>query len=170
MLFLKWTMMLILFGLATYLGMTISNQYKTRVDNLKEMKGVLNILQTKIKYTYMPLPDIFEEIAQSSSSVISKIFNNAKEKMKKVSAGQAWEEAIEEVKEASFNKEDINTIKTLGKLLGKTDIEGQISEIELVQAFLETQIQKAEEECQKNQKLYKTLGIVGGLGIVIILA
>ena len=52
---------------------------------------------------------------------------------------------------------------------GKTDIEGQISEIELTNTFLDIQIEKAENEKQKNQKMYKTLGTVVGLALVIIL-
>lgn len=170
MLVLKWLMLILLFGGIAYLGRNLSNQYQTRVNNLKEMRGSLNMLQTKIKYTYMPLPDIFEEIANSCSLAVASIFSKAKEKMQRVTAGQAWEEAVEEAKDTEFKQEDKNTIKSLAKLLGKTDIDGQISEIKLVQVFLETQIQKAEEECQKNQKLYKTLGVVGGLGMVIILA
>ena len=48
-------------------------------------------------------------------------------------------------------------------------MEGQISEIELVDNFLNTQIEKAEEESKKSTKMYKTLGVVVGLAIVIIL-
>ena len=60
-------------------------------------------------------------------------------------------------------------MKKLGKLLGQTDVEGQVSEIEITQSFLDMQIEKAEEEKRKNQKMYKTLGIVIGLVFVIIL-
>ena len=57
----------------------------------------------------------------------------------------------------------------LGKMLGKTDKSGQISEIELVSNFLDKQINDAEEMKTKNEKLYKTLGVLGGLTIAIIL-
>ena len=60
-------------------------------------------------------------------------------------------------------------IKMLGKLLGKTDIKGQVNEITLTQNLVEKQIQKAEFEKNKNVKLYKTMGIVLGMGICIIL-
>lgn len=46
---------------------------------------------------------------------------------------------------------------------------GQISEIELVNRFLDKQILEAEEVRSKNEKLYKTLGVISGLAIVIIL-
>ena len=60
-------------------------------------------------------------------------------------------------------------LKKLGKLLGQTDVEGQVSEIEVTENFLNMQIDKAEEDKKKNQKMYKTLGITIGLIFVIIL-
>lgn len=52
---------------------------------------------------------------------------------------------------------------------GKTDIDGQMSEINLFKELLKTQIQKAEEEKRKNTKMYKSLGTIAGLTIIIIL-
>ena len=69
----------------------------------------------------------------------------------------------------NFSKEDKHIIKTLGKMLGKTDIDGQVSEIEQANEFLHIQIEKAEKERQKNEKLYKSLGMVIGIAIIIIL-
>lgn len=48
-------------------------------------------------------------------------------------------------------------------------MQGQISEIEMTIDFVDTQIQDAEQECKKNEKMYKTLGTIVGLAIVIIL-
>ena len=88
--------------------------------------------------------------------------------MKEKSAKDAWEEVVDKTG-TSLTKEDKSIIKNLGRMLGKTDLEGQVSEIKLVQDFLNTQIEIAEKEKQKNEKLYKTLGGVVGLAIVIIL-
>ena len=79
----------------------------------------------------------------------------------------AWINSVENNKQ--FNDEDKDIIKTFGKLLGKTDIKGQVSEIKLMQNLIEKQIANAELEKNKNVKLYKTMGIISGLGICIIL-
>ena len=70
----------------------------------------------------------------------------------------------------NLNEEDKKAIKTLSKLLGQTDVEGQISQIEITESFLENQIQEAIIERQKNEKLYTRLGTIMGMTVVIILA
>ena len=81
---------------------------------------------------------------------------------------EVWENCIQQA-DISINQEDKDILKKLGKLLGQTDVEGQVSEIEVTENFLNIQIDKAEEEKKKNQKMYKTLGITIGLIFVIIL-
>jgi len=98
-----------------------------------------------------------------------EIFYIAKEKMKEVSAGEAWKFAIEN-SNTGMSKEDLEVLKNLESLLGKTDADGQEVEIELMKKFIDTQIEKAEEEEKKNEKLCKSLGLIFGLAAVIILA
>lgn len=161
------TLILILFS-TTYIGILISKKYLNRVKDLKEMKNALNMFSTKIKFTYEPIPQTFKEISQKTKPNISNIFKNVCEKMDKQNAGKAWEEALEE-SNTNMTKEDIEVLKNLSNLLGKVDIEGQVNEVELVENFLDTQIELAEEEKQKYVKMYKTLGITIGLAVVIIL-
>ena len=54
-------------------------------------------------------------------------------------------------------------------MLGNTDLEGQVSQIDLTINLLKEQIKQATEEKNKNSKLYKTLGIATGLTMAIIL-
>ncbi len=88
--------------------------------------------------------------------------------MKELSAEDAWKYAIDN-SNTSLKKDDLMALSNLGKLLGKTNVEGQISEIELLEKSIDEQIILAEEEKRKNEKLYRSLGIIIGLTIVIIL-
>ena len=54
-------------------------------------------------------------------------------------------------------------------MLGKTDKNGQISEIDLCTELIDKQIKDAEKILLKNEKLYKTLGVTSGISICIIL-
>ena len=68
-----------------------------------------------------------------------------------------------------LKEEDKNVLKMLSKLLGQTDTDGQISQIEITENFLEGQIKAAMEAKQKNERLYTRLGTIVGLAIVIVL-
>lgn len=168
MFFIKMFILILIFLSSLKAGKIISKKYFNRVSELKEMKNALNMFLTKIRFTYESVPESFREIGNSIDGNVGKIFRTSSELMKEKNAGDAWEETIEKI-ETNMKEEDKSIIKNLGRMLGKTDLEGQVSEIKLVQEFLNTQIDVAEKERQKNEKLYKTLGGVVGLAIVIIL-
>ena len=165
----KYFILFLILVSSTLIGKFLSKKYVYRLDELEDIKNALNILKTKIKFTYEPIPEIFEEISENVNKNVGNIFTLAKEKMKDETASEAWELAVEKI-ECNLKKEDKKIIKTLSKLLGQTDVEGQISQIEITEEFLEGQIKEAEEERRKNEKLYTRLGTVLGLAIVIILA
>lgn len=165
----KYIFIFFIFLISILLGNSISKKYKDRVLELRDFKSALNLLKAKIKYTYEPIPEIFLEISNKFESTVGDIFKSSKEKMQTCTAGKAWEIAVEEYGLLNISKEDKKVLKGLGKLLGKTDKDGQIGEIELTEQFLDKQIEKAEAERIKNEKLYKTLGGIVGCALAIIL-
>ena len=164
----KYVLLAVIFGLSTAIGLTISKIYENRVVELKEFKNILNIIKTKIKFTYQPLAEIFKEIANKNETNVEKIFGQMANQITYFQTREVWENCIQNA-DISINQEDKDILKKLGKLLGQTDVEGQISEIEVTENFLNMQIEKAEEAKKKEQKMYKTLGITIGLIFVIIL-
>lgn len=166
--FIKYFVLFLIFIFASLIGKMLAKKYLYRLEELKEMKNALNEFKTKIKFTYEPIPEIFEEIASNTSKNISNIFKNAKEKMKNENAENAWQDAITE-SECNLTSGDKKTLNMLSKMLGKSDVEGQISQIDITQGFLDKQIKEAENEKNKNEKLYRKLGTIVGLGLVIIL-
>lgn len=164
----KYFILFLILVFSTLIGKFLSKKYVYRLEELDDIKNALNILKTKIKFTYEPIPEIFEEISNNVNKNVGRIFSLAKEEMRDKIASEAWENAVEKV-ECNLKREDKKVIKTLSKLLGQTDVEGQISQIEITEEFLEEQIKEAKEEKIKNEKLYTRLGTVVGVTIVIIL-
>ncbi len=153
---------------SSLIGMVMANKYKSREKELKELKNGLNMFKTKIRYTYEPIPEVFMEIGNQLLGNVGKVFQTASKNTENLTAGDAWVSAIETIN-TYWNEEDKGIIKGFHKMLGKTDLEGQVTQINLTCEFLDKQIEKAEEERKKNEKLYKTLGTVIGMAIVIIL-
>lgn len=165
MIFIKYASLFGIIVISSYLGIYKSKEYENRVKELRKFKSALIMFKSKLEFTYEPIKSIFEDI----SKVIYKNENNIFEKVvkNKNDIYTSWKEAVQN--ENAFTKEDIEIIETIGKLLGKTDIDGQVSEINLGINLVERQIEIAENEKNKNVKLYKTMGIVCGIGICIIL-
>ena len=152
----KFIILSLIFGGTSYIGILISKKYDNRLKELQEIKSAIHMLEIKIKFTYDTIPKIFREIETKYMKNIGKIFGVASEKMESSSVEKAWNDAIDETTN-NLTKKDKEILKDLGKLLGKTDVEGQISQIKLVLDFLEIQIGEANSEKLKNQKLYRTL-------------
>ena len=166
--FIKYILFTFIFFESLKIGKLLSKKYVDRVHELKDMKNALNIFKSKIKFTYEPIGEVFSEIAKTLKNNIGAIFKEAKNRMEVQSAGLAWEKAIEQSKN-NLTQEDKQVLKILSKLLGQTDVEGQISQIEITEQFLQKQISLAEAEREKNEKLYKKLVPTIGLAIIVIL-
>lgn len=168
MIVIKYFILFLILVASTLIGRSLSKKYVYRLKELEEIKNSFNILKTKIKFTYEPIPELFQELENTKCRNVGNIFKLAKEKMENENISTAWENAIEE-SVTNLKKEDKEILKGLGKLLGRTDVEGQMGQIETTESLLENQIKEALEEKLKNEKLYSRLGTTIGLAIVILL-
>lgn len=164
----RWIVYSMIFGVSTSIGVLLAKKYENRVDELKDFKSAFIILKTKMKYTYLPLKEIFKDIVNCTNGKTKEVFEKSCQYIDNEDSTNSWNKAIQNTV-LNITKEDKNAIMQFGKMLGKTDTDGQISQIDLTISFLDMQIEKAETDKQKNAKLYKTLGAVTGIGIIIIL-
>jgi len=152
--------------ICSYLGIIKSKTFEDRVLELTKFQNALVMFKTKIEFTHEPIKSIFAEISKVIYKDEENIFLYTTKNQNNIC--NSWNDGADKIKK-DFTKEDIGIIKMMGKLLGKTDIDGQVNEIELTKSLIEKQIEKAEFEKAKNSKLYKTIGVVCGIGICIIL-
>lgn len=167
LLFIKLVMLVLILIICTQIGILKAKTYDNRVIALKKFKNALEMLKSKIEFTYEPIKDIFEEISKIIYSEQDNVFASTINIIDEKGVNDSWNLAVEN--ENNFNDEDKSTIKMFGKLLGKTDKAGQINEINLTSKLVDRLIEKAESEKAKNYKLFKTLGVVIGIGTCIIL-
>ena len=156
-----------------FLGFILSADCRKRPQQLRELQSFLQMFENQISYLSDVIADAFERIGRISGSETWIFFSGTVEALKErkaKSASEAWEYAVRSnIKKTSLNREDEEILVSFGKILGSTDLEGQIKNIRLTLGQLRLQESKAEESRAKNENMYRSLGILGGIAVVIVL-
>ncbi|WP_352420021.1 stage III sporulation protein SpoIIIAB [Proteiniborus sp.] len=155
------------------LGFYYSRLYSERVNNLINLQNCIQILETEIIYAATPLPKAFKEVYRKGNKKVSFIFNEIREYLindKNSSVYDGFLHIASELKESlCFKEEDIEIILSFGRSLGLSNRIDQEKHFKVILLQLKNQQREAEEEKAKNGKMYKSLGVLIGFGIVLAL-
>jgi len=158
---------------ATVIGFKLAEKYAKRPGELRSLQTALQMLESEVAFSLNPLPDAFENIAGSFHGGIRKIFLNAAGFLKErtgITAQQAWTNAVQISKsDMHLWEEDYKILMEFGHSLGISDREHQIKNIQLTCSKLAMEEKKAEMLRDKNEKMYKSLGMLTGVLIFLIL-
>jgi stage III sporulation protein AB len=91
-------------------------------------------------------------------------------KSRGLSARECWRKALKNNYDTlEFSRNGMELVDRLGLVWGKGDKSGQLKQIALIQELLRQALQEAQSEYHKNDKIWKYLGLLGGLTMVIFL-
>ena len=165
--------LLIIVLLSSLIGYLYGEGFRNRLSQLRELKRALIDFENDIVYTYTPLPESIESIALKAKSTIKVLFNEISFKLKNnevENVYMAFKESINEhKKEMNLRNKDFEILLDLSKSLGETNVEGQIKIFNLAKEKLDIELEIAEDECNKNTKVYRYLGVAVGAMIAIFL-
>ena len=156
----------------TVLGIMFAKIKIDRVKQLRALISALNMMEIEIKFALNVLPDAFFKISKTIDEKIGQLFAvTAKQIIEsRKNACEAWHAALEQsFSNLCLDKEDKEILLALGSSLGEVDTENQIKNIRLIIEQLKRQELKAEEDKARSEKLFKSLGVLSGLTIVIVL-
>ena len=158
---------------ATGIGASYSADLKKHCRELRILKQMLYMLRGEIKYTKTPLPEAFEHIAGRLPEPFASFLERTAEEMTHLDGQtfvELWQRQIRSrLGGTHLKKEEKEQLESLGEILGYLDLEMQLASIELYLEQLEIEIQKAQESLATKQKLYQSLGVAGGIFLVILL-
>ncbi|MCX7843271.1 MAG: stage III sporulation protein SpoIIIAB [Clostridia bacterium] len=163
---------LLVLAASSLIGWILAGDFSRRPNELRALQGMLEMFETEITFMSNVIADAFDKISKSSQSSVALFFKLTAEKLQAggMNACQAWEAAVKEgIRATALNKEDESILLSFGKMLGNSDVEGQVKNIRLTLHQLKLQEQKAEESRKKNESMCKSLGVLGGLAVVVVL-
>ena len=157
----------------TTLGWYVDRLQILRIEDLEGLKKVLYMLMAEVNYSLTPLPTAIKEITDKNQTRINCIFNDLLrliETKTGESIGVLWEKAIKnQATSVYLGEEDIKNLLSFGQALGYLDKEMQKKNIEITLGYIEGQINRLEKEQEKNGRLYRSLGALGGCLLCILL-
>ncbi|RJX28021.1 MAG: hypothetical protein C4554_03250 [Dethiobacter sp.] len=158
---------------AYFFGHNISSMYRNRVCQLEELLLGLEMFLTEITYGLTPLPQAFINIGKKLKDPVGRLFSDTAwimQKSRGLSARECWKKALKNNSGAlEFFGGGLELLDRLGFIWGKGDKSGQLRQIALMQELLRQAHREAQQDYQKNEKMWKYLGLLGGLTLVIFL-
>lgn len=161
------------FAASSLFGYSLSREYLTRIKNLEQIKKVMILLKGEIQHNNSGISEAILNVATRVENVMGVFLKAVWKKFNDsgCSVKEAWHMGICEVleKETCLNKEDITIIKELGNNLGITDRETQINSMLNIMDIIELKIKELNETRGEKCKLYRTLGVMAGAFMVVVL-
>lgn len=147
----------------------MANSLKSREEILTDMITFLKMTKNEMMYMLNSLPVAYEMSRQRLTTILKDAIGAIVVDMHEYGLNKidiSIQENINDIKSLEAYDKDI-IISTL-KNLGRSDLESQSNIIENAITILEKQIKEANDVKIKNSKVYKTVGVITGLIIVVI--
>lgn len=165
---LKFIGMIVIISAATFTGCYFSAALKKRLITLKKLNYMLEEILILLRYKSATVYEIAETLAGDERFSEFDFLENIKPDGD-IPFQQSWCKAVYGSSLCGMKKSDIELIADIGKKLGTSDLDGQISTVMLQRSELEAAIASAEEEYSKKAKLYRSLGALTGAFVAIML-
>lgn len=148
-------------------GITLSDKLKKRVKEINSINHMLDEISILIRYKAMTVYEIINVLRENqmynSLTFLNQISCNVQ-----MPFSEAWEKSIDNM-QSDLNSSDKKLLKSFGCSLGTSDISGQLSSIEVFKADFSKIENDAIVLYDKKSKLYRSLGILCGMFLSIML-
>lgn len=152
-------------------GFLFGNYYALRLKNrctaLQSFIAATLRIQSTIAFTAAPVGEIYEDLAQADDDAGQFFARLLQNKHLPKCPEKAWRKTL--LGCSVLLKEDKEILQQLGQMLGDGDCEAAINQLALCRTRLEQQLDDARSVAAANMKLARSLGVFGGIFVVLVL-
>ncbi|WP_136606312.1 stage III sporulation protein SpoIIIAB [Paenibacillus dokdonensis] len=156
----------------TLAGFHQAARFAARPKQIRELILAMQRLETEISYGFTPLPDAFRKMSEQLGEPLRSIFRSSAIHM--ASGGITAQESIqrslhENWKRTAMKTPERDILHQLSFTLGTSDRQDQIKHIALAAQQLKHEEAVARDEQAKYEKISRSLGLLIGALIVILI-
>lgn len=154
-------------------SLCICRDLRRRLVLLKEVKYMYQLIQNEIRYSALPMPQIFENISDKIKAPLGDMLKSISRRMQHSQGGilsEIWQqEATLCLSDVPFTKRQKEGLLRFPECMGMIDGEGQAKALQHRIEELDGWITGQEKEADEKSRVIMSLGIGAGLLLIIVL-
>jgi stage III sporulation protein AB len=157
---------------ATYAGFLLAAAYRNRPKEIRQWRSALQAIETEILYGQVPVTDLALHLSRQLPRPAALFFENLYKMLNTegMPLRHAWAQVTEDFwQDTSMKQSEKQIILQFGKTLGTEDTVNQQKHIHLAMAHLKREEDEALAGQKANERMMRSLGLLTGILIVLIL-
>lgn len=156
-----------------WMGMSFQNDLRQRVMLLQDFYRGIALLHQEVTFLKFPLEEAVCHAGKGLHFPMKAFFCKTGERLGELtenSFANVWEEMEKQyLQTAPLRKEDLDLILEMGQQFGRMETAETENLFKVYEQRVELALSDAREDYKEKSQLYKRLGIVGGIFLVILL-
>lgn len=153
-------------------GFGYAGSVRAQIRQTEALLAAVTTMKNEIAYRMTPLEDLLELLRHSQEPVIGDFFENWKNTLyhgEYTTIQRALNQAVSKTEGLNLTEETVQTLDVLAGSLGKSDVEGQCTAIDLTAEQLRLQLQYLQAGSHRRARSYRTISVCTGLALAVIL-
>src|SRR5699024_441977 len=163
---------LILIMITTLFGYDWSLQLQKRTKQLRSLIYSLQLMEAEMGYTYAPLQKVFSSVHEKTTEPASYFYKYLQQALTESVSdfSEVWEHAIEKLlTQSALNQNEAAILSQFEKNLGNHTYLQKEKHIHLTMHHIKEILNNAIDEQHKYERMAKSLGVLAGIFIVLLL-
>ncbi len=158
---------------STWLGCLMGRELYERLDRLSTMKRIFLVIRQEILYSGMPLFEVFGNVSKRFEEPYKTWMLALEHRAKERNEGgfmEIWKDSLYQyLGTHGWQKKDLETLEGLGMEMAGMDREELVKVLELYIERLEWKVEDGKKEMGQKNRIFRSLGLMGGIFAVVLL-
>ena len=148
------------------MGFSKSRDLQLHLKELEEIKKIFSLIRSELHYTREPFEEVFEKIARKTTTPYRNWLTQLSQKLTKKTKSSFWEiwcmSIIEDLYGSRLKEDELEELKNVGKCLE------YMESLDLYIEQMEYKINNTRETYKSKKKICQSMGVMGGVFLVIL--
>ena len=149
-----------------YAGINKAMSFTEKIIFLETIKTAVITIKQRLIFTLAPPEELFSALLKDERFNKSDFFKNAGQLININDFYTGWKKAL--LNQHFLNSTEKSIITALADILGKSDLETQVKQLEVIIDQLDSIILNQKAKSDDNKKLYTALGVLSALTFTIL--